>query len=489
MAKQFYVTLNQTLYKDTNTGMPLVVTVPTGYDNPIIVATDAEMAAVMVEANVGKFVKYVGLKGTYVPGAVYEVVSDENADPTQYYTLPDLVTPAEPSDVLIGKEAITADGELIVGEYVPYVLPALTSPAKAEEVLLGKEFINGNGEVGVGTYVQPEPAEDLDAELNEQDELLSDIEAKINEMANLEPEGTPNLVYTLSADGTYYIVGTGFTSIEAIEADASGGNTGSGLDENWRGGRVVIPRLHNGKPVLAIAPRAFLDILNITSVYIFDGITHIGHRCFQCTGNYGYDVAMNAIRFPNTLKKLGCGNGRVLWGRQGLTSVTLPNGVAELDNSTVAYCTGLDCLSAPMVTYAANSPMQNSPNITKVYLPNLEESVSNLCRDCESLTSIHLPKIKTLGSSAFSGCIALQTIRLGADLESIEAYAFKCGSSDNKTTIIIEATTPPTLSSGAFDATTYLATIAKIVVPKGCGNAYKTATNWTLVASLIEEAV
>lgn len=369
-----------------------------------------------------------------------------------------------------------------------FVLPELTNPAADNEVFLGKEYITESGEVGVGTYVQPEPAEDLDAELNEQDELLSDIEAKINEMANLQPEGTPNLVYTLSSDGTYYIVGTGFTSIEAIEADESGGNAGSGLDENWRGGRVVIPRLHNGKPVLAIAPRAFLNVLNITSVYMFDGLTHIGHRCFQVTGSYGYDVTMNAIRFPNTLKKLGCGNGRVFWGRQGLVSATLPNNVTELENSTAAYCTGLDCLSAPMVTYAANSPMQNSPNITKVYLPKLEETLSNLCRDCTALTSIHLPKVRVLGSSAFSGCTSLETLRLGADIESIGGYALYCGSSSKKTTIIIEATTPPTLDANAFNTSTYMTTIAKIVVPKGCGSAYKTATNWTVVASLIEEA-
>jgi hypothetical protein len=404
------------------------------------------------------------------------------------FKLPELTNPATENEVLFGKEAINENGEVITGTYEPYELPTLENPAASEDILAGKEAVGADGSVVVGALVMPEPQEDLDAELDEQDELLSDIEAIINEMANVDPDGTPNLVYTLSSDGTYYIVGTGFTSIEAIEADASGGTAGSGLDENWRGGRVVIPRLHNGKPVLAIAPRAFLGILNITSVYIFDGLTHIGHRCFQVTGTYGYDVAMNSIRFPNTLKKLGCGNGRVLWGRQGLFSVTLPSNVAELENSTFAYCTGLDCLNAPMVTYAANSPMQNSPNITKVYLPQLEEALSNLCRDCKALTSIHLPKIKTLGSSAFSGCEALQTIRLGADIESIEAYAFACGSTNTKTTIIIEATTPPALNAGAFNTSTYLTTIAKIVVPKGCGNAYKTATNWTLVASIIEEA-
>lgn len=369
-----------------------------------------------------------------------------------------------------------------------FVLPELTEPALESEVFLGKEFIKGNGEVGVGTYIEPEAKEDLDAELNEQDELLSDLEAKIDEMANLQPEGTPNLVYTLSSDSTYYIIGTGFTSIEAIQADTSGGNAGSGLDANWRGGRLVIPRLHNGKPILAIAPKAFLNIMNITSVYIYDGLTHIGHRCFQCTDTSGYDVTMTSIRLPNTLKEAGCGQGRILWGRQGLTTITLPNSVAVIENSIAGYCTGLDCFSAPMSTSADNSPMQNSPNITKIYLPNLEQTLSNLCRDCRSLTSVDLPKIKVLGNSAFSGCSSLQTLRLGPDIGTIESYAFNCGSSSNKTTIIIEATRPPIIDAMAFGSTSTPTNIAKIIVPKGCANAYKTATNWTIVASLIEEA-
>lgn len=312
---------------------------------------------------------------------------------------------------------------------------------------------------------------------------------QIDARGRLDLTPSPELVYTLSANGEYYIVGTGFTSIEAIEADASGGTAGSGLNSSWNGGKLVIPDTYNGKPVRAIAPRAFLDVMNITSVYIFDGLTHIGHRCFQVTGSYGYDVAMISIRLPNTLVSAGCGNGRLLWGRQGLTTITLPNNVTTLENSTAAYCHGLNTFSAPMVTYAANSPLQNSPNITNVYLPRLEETLSNLCRDCISLTNIHLPKVKNLGSSAFSGCTELQTIRIGADIENIGGYTFTCGSSTTKTTIIIEATTPPVLDASAFNTSTYKNTIAKIVVPKGCGNAYKTATNWAIVSSIIEEEV
>ena len=304
--------------------------------------------------------------------------------------------------------------------------------------------------------------------------------------STLEP--TPSLVYTLSDNGEYYIIGTGFTSIEAIKADTSGGNAGSGLDSTWQGGRLVIPKEYNGKPVLAIAPKAFLNVMNITSVYIFDGLTHIGHRCWQCTDTSGYDVAMTSIRLPNTLKEVGCGQGRILWGRQGLTTITLPNGVSHIENSIAGYCTGLNSFSAPMAISTDNSPMQNSPNITNVYLPKLEHTSSNLCRDCTALTSVDLPKIKVLGASSFGGCTSLKTIRLGADLEDIGHFAFNCGSATKKTTIIIEATTPPVLNANAFNVDTYKTTIAKIVVPKGCGNAYKTATNWTVVASLIEEA-
>ena len=360
---------------------------------------------------------------------------------------------------LIKQKKLDNPSDRVPDVNLPIELPKLTNPALAEHIVLGKEAIGEDGNILVGT---------------------------LETYGDLTP--TPELVYTLSSDGTYYIIGTGFTSIEAIKADTSGGNAGSGLDENWRGGRLVIPKMYNDKPVLAIAPKAFLNVMDITSVYIYDGLTHIGHRCFQCTDTSGYDVTMTSIRLPNTLKEAGCGQGRILWGRQGLTTITLPNSVAVIENSTAGYCTGLDCFSAPMSTSTDNSPMQNSPNITKVYLPKLEQTLANLCRDCTALTSAHLPKIKVLGSSAFSGCTSLQTLTLGPDLESIGHFALSCGSSSKKTTIIIEATTPPTLDANAFNTSTYKTTIAKIVVPKGCGSAYKNATNWTVVASLIEEA-
>lgn len=154
---------------------------------------------------------------------------------------------------------------------------------------------------------------------------------------------TTSLVYTLSSDGTYYIVGTGFTSIEAIDADTSGGTAGSGLDNTWSGGQLVIPAKHNDLPVKAIAPRAFSGVLNITEAYISNGITTIGHRAFQCPSP-NFDTTMTFIKFPKTLLSIGGfypnGAGRILWGRQGLENVVVNFGEITQPlqlNSSFAY--------------------------------------------------------------------------------------------------------------------------------------------------------
>lgn len=46
------------------------------------------------------------------------------------------------------------------------------------------------------------------------------------------------------------------------------------------------------------------------------------------------------------------------------------------------------------------------------------------------------------------------------------------------------STTPPTIQSDTF----YANYLNKIIVPKGTGDAYKSATNWSAYADYIEEA-
>lgn len=335
------------------------------------------------------------------------------------------------------------------------VLPVLTNPAKPEEVLLGKEFINGNGEVEVGTL-----------------EIYGDITP------------TPELVYTLSSDGNYYIVGTDFTSIEAIETDIGGGTEKSGLDSTWQGGRVVVPSTYNGKPVLAIAPRAFAGYYNITQIYMYDGITHLGHRSCQCP-NSPWDTTMTSCRLPNTLVYIGGEDGRVFYGRQGLTSIAIPAGVGELTRAIFAYCNSLTAAYTYNVKKLVRSCFQDCSSLTKLNTDNIEVVGDVTFYNCKGLTELNLPKVETIGNNVFYNTANLTKVTIGPNCKSVDASGLKCGSSANKCTFRFEGDTPPTIAATTFTPDY----VEKIEVKVGCGDVYKTATNWTTVASKIVEAV
>lgn len=204
---------------------------------------------------------------------------------------------------------------------------------------------------------------------------------------------TPELVYTLSADGTYYIVGTGFTSIEDINADTSGGNTGSGLNSSWTGGEVNIPAMYNGKPVKAIAPKAFQDLKNITKFNIQDGqMTTIGHNVLQCRESTGgFDTTLTEVHLPNTLTELGGENGRVFWGRQA-TGFSVNLGDTQI--TSVRYYTFYMC-----------------NGLTSINIPDSITSIEDSAfRECRSLISITIPSsVTNIGQQAFYWCIRLRT--------------------------------------------------------------------------------
>ncbi len=293
---------------------------------------------------------------------------------------------------------------------------------------------------------------------------------------------TPSLVYTLSSDGSYYIVGTGFTSIEAIEADTSGSIEGSGLDSTWTGGKLVIPAEYNGKPVKAIAPKAFAAIYNITQVYIYDGLTHIGHRCFQCPNNI-FDTAMVSCRLPNTLTYLGGDGGRVFWGRQGITHIAIPEHIEILQNSMFANCNALTAVNVHNVKTLASSCFQYCHALATLNADNITTIGDTSFYSCHSLKELSLPNVETIGNNVFYGTSSLTKVTIGANCKSVSTSGLKCGSAVNKCTLRFEGKTPPIIQSNTFEASY----INKIVVPQGCGNAYKTATNWGSLASYIEE--
>lgn len=293
---------------------------------------------------------------------------------------------------------------------------------------------------------------------------------------------TPSLVYTLSSDGSYYIVGTGFTTIEAIQGDTSGGVKGSGLDNTWQGGELNIPATHNNLPVKGIAPRAFAQITNITKLMIEDGeMITIGHRAFQtATDKGGEDTNLKEITLPNTLKSLGNSQDRVFWGRRGLETINYRcvNFTEEktFDNGTnFIYC-GLDTLNG--ITINISKDVQQMPKgffYTRdgLYVKEINFEEGSICSTINDLAFFNI-LTKDMSSPTKINFPASITNILGVLFGSNDPYNF---------IFKLYMVTPPSILAGAMGNG---GNITKIYVPAESVEAYKTATNWSNYAPKIE---
>ena len=103
---------------------------------------------------------------------------------------------------------------------------------------------------------------------------------------------------------------------------------------------------------------------------------------------------------------------------------------------------------------------------------------------CTVLPRVVIPdSVISIGNWAFDNNDSLVDLTIGRGIQSIGKGGF-AKFLGQKMIVRILATTPPSINADTFQVTK----INKIIVPKGCGDAYKTATNWANYADFIEEA-
>ena len=134
------------------------------------------------------------------------------------------------------------------------------------------------------------------------------------------------------------------------------------------------------------------------------------------------------------------------------------------------------------VSSTSNYRFYQRVGLKSVVMDNTITSIDERCfGGCTNLESIVISSALTsVGFGAFDGCKALKNITIPSLVTSIASYAFVFCS--GLVYMIFEPTTPPTLANNNSFANT---NNCPIYVPDASVNDYKTAANWSNLASRI----
>ena len=172
---------------------------------------------------------------------------------------------------------------------------------------------------------------------------------------------------------------------------------------------------------------------------------------------------------------------------EGLTSVTIGESVTTIGTRAFSFCNGLTSVIIPAnITDIGERSFGNCANLTSVLIhEGLIYTSSYVFEKCKNLTSVTLPNtLLAIAPYTFEGCDNLTSLTIPASVQYIGKYGLDIGSSSNKATITMLPTTPPSIETNTFNRNF----INQIIVPAGCGDAYKAATNWANFADYIVEA-
>ena len=199
---------------------------------------------------------------------------------------------------------------------------------------------------------------------------------------------------------------------------------------------------------------AFLPMLASADAIEIDGIYYNLNseaKTAEVTSNpnkYQGDVAISeSVTYDDAVYSVTTIGWLAFAGCSGLTSITIPDGVASIGEGAFYFCSGLTSITIPSsVTRIDNYAFDGCSGLTSINIPNSVTTISNgAFNSCSSLTSVTIPNSVTrIGSGAFSLCSSLTSIK-------VESENTKYDSRDNCNAII--ETESNTLISGCQNTT------------------------------------
>ena len=150
---------------------------------------------------------------------------------------------------------------------------------------------------------------------------------------------------------------------------------------------------------------------------------------FVIANDYQGDITIPAqiIVDGQSIRVVGIAQ-EAFYGCDDVTSITLPEGLTTIEDSTFEFMSGLTEIVIPdSVTHIGRSAFSTCENLQRVVLPSQMTSIAeDLFESCGSLTEVNIPAgVKTLEPGCFSACTSLKNIQLPKGLETIGALAFE----------------------------------------------------------------
>ncbi|MDB4691906.1 leucine-rich repeat protein, partial [Verrucomicrobia bacterium] len=205
-------------------------------------------------------------------------------------------------------------------------------------------------------------------------------------------------------------------------------------------GAIEIPSTYNGKPVTSIKERAFHLCKSLTSITIPNSVEFIGESTFEGCESLSSVIIGNSVTSIAEKAFMNCSE---------LTSVTIPDSVTSIGNNAFQYCSELKSAAiGSSVTSIGDYSFANCSGLTSV---NIGKSINSIGRfafsKCLKIINFTVPDSVTfIGNSAFENCRSLTSVTIPDKVASIEKKTFSyCISlesvtiSDNVTSIAYAA--------------------------------------------------
>ena len=212
------------------------------------------------------------------------------------------------------------------------------------------------------------------------------------------------------------------------------------------------------------------------SITISEGVTELESQLVQ------YLTTLTSIDVPNSIIRIG---SRAFCYRSGLTSINIPEGIEIIRAFTYSDCRGLTSIDIPnSVKFISNSAFSGCSGLTSITIPDGLLTIDDYTfARCSRAISIIIPNSVTkINDHAFYGCIKLTSITIPANVAFIGNSTFDYCS--KLTSITCLADEPPVLFDNSFGEENK--TLKYIYVPTNSLKAYKEAPVWINFANIIK---